>query len=94
MERLYSYYPKCKGKIKQVHIGTPLTNMYYLNSPQVCCVPCVLCVLSRFKCAACQGASYGLDWTVERFEAETMEVCAVCCVLCAVCCVLCCVCCV
>eukprot|EP00658_Telonema_sp_P-2_P082584 TRINITY_DN875_c0_g1_i2.p1 TRINITY_DN875_c0_g1~~TRINITY_DN875_c0_g1_i2.p1 ORF type:complete len:810 (+),score=184.88 TRINITY_DN875_c0_g1_i2:186-2615(+) len=53
LERLYRYYPKCEGKVKQIHIGTPLTNHYYLNSPQ--------------------GASYGLDWDVERFKESTLE---------------------
>jgi hypothetical protein len=34
LERLYKYYPKAEGKVKSIHIGTPLTNMWYINSPK------------------------------------------------------------
>ena len=33
LRALYRHYPKTRGKVEYVNIGTPLTNVYYLNRP-------------------------------------------------------------
>jgi phytoene dehydrogenase-like protein len=33
LERLYKYYPKTRGHVKSIEIGTPLTSAFYLEAP-------------------------------------------------------------
>eukprot|EP00735_Rhodelphis_limneticus_P004105 TRINITY_DN1565_c0_g1::TRINITY_DN1565_c0_g1_i1::g.28112::m.28112 TRINITY_DN1565_c0_g1::TRINITY_DN1565_c0_g1_i1::g.28112 ORF type:complete len:622 (+),score=202.41,sp/Q5BLE8/RETST_DANRE/38.16/1e-113,NAD_binding_8/PF13450.1/5.1e-12,DAO/PF01266.19/2e-05,DAO/PF01266.19/0.012,FAD_binding_2/PF00890.19/9e-07,Amino_oxidase/PF01593.19/0.00027,Amino_oxidase/PF01593.19/6.1e+02,Thi4/PF01946.12/0.00032,HI0933_like/PF03486.9/0.0063,HI0933_like/PF03486.9/1.7e+03,HI0933_like/PF03486.9/9.8e+02,FAD_binding_3/PF01 len=34
LEGLYKFYPQCRGKVDYVELATPLTNVFYLDTPQ------------------------------------------------------------
>ena len=53
LERLYKYYPKTRGHVEKIHIGTPLSTQHFL--------------------AADKGASYGLEWTINRFDRNLLS---------------------
>lgn len=53
LQRLYRYYPKTRGHVTSIEIGTPLSSEHYI--------------------AADRGGSYGLAWTVERFNESLLN---------------------